>query len=97
MKVKAHGKPTTVIDNGSYRHCPIPTEPSNQRYSINAGLVRIPYQLVNIIKENETISEGGLVQAIKRNGKCMLILGGKNPNSESGKNQLNDKTTDNII
>ena len=47
------------------------------------------YDLVNIIKEHDTISAGGLVQAVERNGKCILILGGTNPYSENSKNLVN--------
>ena len=72
MKVKTHDNPTTLNVNGAGHHCPVPTTPFNH--------------LVNIIMGHNTIfSFGHFVQAVERNGKCKLTLGG-NAYSENSKN-----------
>ena len=72
MKVKTHNNPTTLNVNGADHRCPVPTSPFNY--------------LVNIIKGHNTIfSFGHFVQAVERNGKCKLTLGG-NAYSENSKN-----------
>ena len=79
--IKAHDKPTTLNVNGANYHCPIPVKHNNQYYHD----WNTRYQLVNIIKGHDKICAGGLVQVVKRNGKCMLTVGGTYPYSESSK------------
>ena len=86
MKVKTHDKPTAQNVNGESRHCPLVTKRNYYRDDSNRFK---PYNLVNIRKGHDTIfSLGGLLQAVKRNGKCMLILGGTNPYSENSKDSV---------
>ena len=79
MKVKTQDNPTTLNVNEAGHHCPIPTKPIFALYSL-------PYKLVSIIMGHNTIfSFGHFVQAVERNGKCKLTLGG-NAYSENSKN-----------
>lgn len=80
IKVTTHDKPTTLNIPDDQRHCP--SDPSS--YDL---LPYKQYYLINIKKGN-SISDGGFVQAVERNGKCTLILGGTNPYSENSKNNI---------
>ena len=81
MKVKTQDNPTTLNVNeaGHDHHCPIPTKPIFALYSIQ-------YFLVSILMGHNTIfSFGHFVQAVERNGKRKLMLGG-NTYSDNSKN-----------
>ena len=83
MKVKTHDKPITHNVNGASRHCPIPMR--DYYYDDHHDA----YSLINIIKVDNTYSVSGLVQAVEKNGKYMLTLGGTNPYSDNSKYSVN--------
>ena len=81
MKVKTRDKPTTHDQNiiTASRDCPIP----NYYYVDDDDDI---YIVINIIKGHYTYSAGNFIQAVERNGKYMLTLGGTNPFSHNSKN-----------
>ena len=76
-----HDKSTTVNIPGANhdkRHCP--SDPGRHNVLPYKG-----YYMVNIQKGNG----GHLVQAVERNGRYTLILGGTDPYTENSKNSEN--------
>ena len=82
MKVKTRDKPTTHDQNiiTASRDCPIPIR---LYYVDNDDDI---YNVINIIKGHYTYSVGSFVQAVERNGKYMLTLGGTNLFSHNSEN-----------
>ena len=82
MKVKTHDKSTARDQNviSPSGDCPIT---ARVYYVDDDGDI---YNVINIGKEHDIYSVSNFVQAVERNGKYMLTLGGINPFSQNSKN-----------